>query len=431
MGFGKFIGGTLLAVGAVIAAPLVVPALGATAIGGAIVTGAAAVGEVAAAAGTAITSTAIGGAVAGATTTVMAGVGTTVGIAAEAVGLSSVAAVTGTTAGAAALGTIATTGAVGVASGVSGAAKLSEASDIKEKALQDYNAEKQTFERKQANTNRGLEALGKLKLQIWESFGRFEVMYSKIQNPPKIKGTTEIETIELSPGDLDNIKAVTISVKNLLSGGAGSVSAGGLIGMATSGGLASSITMASTGTAISSLSGAAATNATLAAFGGGSLAVGGAGMAGGAAVLGGLTFTPMLMVGGIALNSHAKKSLDTAKDIESEADSAIEKMKAARRELSKVAELGEEIRTELEKLYAKYKRLIGIMEDIVSKKTDYRQFTIEEKKTLEKTILVLKLLKQVSMQNILDNKNGGSILESEVQSTLSYSEKAYQKEFAS
>ena len=45
---------------------------------------------------------------------------------------------------------------------------------------------------------------------------------------------------------------------------------------------------ASTGTSIASLSGAAATNATLAFFGGGSLAAGGLGMAGGTAVLGGL-----------------------------------------------------------------------------------------------------------------------------------------------
>lgn len=51
---------------------------------------------------------------------------------------------------------------------------------------------------------------------------------------------------------------------------------------------------ASTGTALSSLSGAAYWSATLAAFGGGSLAAGGFGMAGGAIVLGGLFAVPAI-----------------------------------------------------------------------------------------------------------------------------------------
>ena len=59
---------------------------------------------------------------------------------------------------------------------------------------------------------------------------------------------------------------------------------------------ASTFAAASTGTAIATLSGAAATNATLAFFGGGSLAAGGLGMAGGTAVLGGLVAGPALCV---------------------------------------------------------------------------------------------------------------------------------------
>lgn len=56
---------------------------------------------------------------------------------------------------------------------------------------------------------------------------------------------------------------------------------------------------ASTGTAISTLSGAAATNATLAWFGGGSLATGGLGMAGGTVVLGGLVAVPAIIIMGL------------------------------------------------------------------------------------------------------------------------------------
>lgn len=72
---------------------------------------------------------------------------------------------------------------------------------------------------------------------------------------------------------------------------------GGLVGGSTAlgaWGLVSLIGSASTGTVISSLSGIAATNATLAWFGGGSLATGGAGMAGGFWVLGGIVAAPII-----------------------------------------------------------------------------------------------------------------------------------------
>lgn len=59
---------------------------------------------------------------------------------------------------------------------------------------------------------------------------------------------------------------------------------------------------ASTGTALHTLGGAAAFNATLAWFGGGSIAAGGAGMAGGAAVLGGIVAVPALAL--MAMFSH-------------------------------------------------------------------------------------------------------------------------------
>ena len=67
---------------------------------------------------------------------------------------------------------------------------------------------------------------------------------------------------------------------------------------------------ASTGTAISTLSGAAATNATLAFFGGGSLATGGLGMAGGMYVLGGLVAGPALMVMGMITEAKSKEKID-------------------------------------------------------------------------------------------------------------------------
>lgn len=88
---------------------------------------------------------------------------------------------------------------------------------------------------------------------------------------------------------------------------------GGLVGGSAAlgaWGLVSLIGSASTGTAISSLSGVAATNATLAWFGGGSLATGGAGMAGGFWVLGGIVAAPIVYFS----TKSAYEKLDTIKE---------------------------------------------------------------------------------------------------------------------
>ena len=85
---------------------------------------------------------------------------------------------------------------------------------------------------------------------------------------------------------------------------------------------------ASTGTAIASLSGAAATNATLAFFGGGSLAAGSLGMAGGTMVLGGLVAGPALMVMGFVAGSAADKELEKARTNKAEVVEVAKQLEA-------------------------------------------------------------------------------------------------------
>ena len=293
-----------------------------------------------------------------------------------------------------------------------------------------YHQAKKVFDQQQEDTNAALKKLGEEKVKIWSSFDRFVTMYSKIRNPPTLSGTASAEELTLNADELKNIKAVSISAQELLAGGLESVSGGALIGLATSGGLVSSITVASTGTSISALSGAAASNATLAAFGGGSLASGGAGMAGGTVVLGGLTVAPMLMIGGIALNSKGKKSLEAAKDIQHEVNTAVKQMEAAEVELKKVSGLSDQILKELRKLHKKFAALMDEMEAITDAKVNYLEFSIQEKKALEKTILSLKLLKYLSMQNILDDDEKHSVLEKEVSNTLKDCQKTYQEKLA-
>ncbi|MEZ9119293.1 hypothetical protein [Vibrio cyclitrophicus] len=100
---------------------------------------------------------------------------------------------------------------------------------------------------------------------------------------------------------------------------------GGLVGGSTAlgaWGLVSLVGSASTGTAISSLSGVAATNATLAWFGGGSIATGGAGMAGGFWVLGGIVAAPIVFFS----TKNAYKKVDTLKEKKRELTEECEKL---------------------------------------------------------------------------------------------------------
>ena len=90
----------------------------------------------------------------------------------------------------------------------------------------------------------------------------------------------------------------------------GRIAAGTLVGYASVTGSWTLMTMlgsASTGTALSALSGAAAYNATMAAFGGGTLAAGGLGVAGGAWVLTGIAVIPAVAFAAWSTRSKAKE----------------------------------------------------------------------------------------------------------------------------
>ena len=148
----------------------------------------------------------------------------------------------------------------------------------------------------------------KLKLEIWDrQLGRFVCLFQELRNVD-LQGAAGMD--ELGGGleaRLADMQAMTKRVAEAVGGGAIAVSSGALMGVASYGG-ATLLATASTGTAISSLSGVAATNATLAWFGGGSLAAGGLGVAGGAAILGGIVAAPVLAVGGTVLAAKARKN---------------------------------------------------------------------------------------------------------------------------
>lgn len=403
MGIGKWIVGGVCAVGAVIAAPVVLPVAAAaaatagTAVAGAAAAAGTAVAGAAAAAGTAV----VGG---------MAAVGSTVGTAAGAVGLASVATVAGTTAGAAAVGTIATAGAVGIASTGVGAKKMIEAKEIVDRAESKYSEQKKILDKEESATNKSIERLGILKGNICEGFIQFYDVITKVKNCNIISADAKDEELRISKEELDNLKAMSFKVTELLGVSAGSIGVGALTGLAVYGGTMA-IGTASTGAAIAGLSGVAATNATLASFGGGAIAAGGLGMAGGTAVLGGLVAAPALAVGGIFLAFKGNESVEKAYEVEKKANTAVKQMNLSIDKVKEIKKVVTMITLELNKLNKNFHNTLEQLKKIVEEKQDFNKFTSEEIEVTEKSVLIVKILKKIITTDLLIKKGEEQVVD--------------------
>lgn len=178
-----------------------------------------------------------------------------------------------------------------------------EAKNLYDKALSSLQVEKD-------NTQESLEKLGNLKLNFYKELIIPTIdMLNKIPElPTKKEFIFNGKTIKL-PNQNDHLemKKYETSISDIISGGAKALGTGGLVGLATFGGVGT-FAVTTTGTAIAGLSGVAATNATLAWLGGGALSVGGLGMAGGMAVLGGIVAAPVLAVAGMVFASKAEEA---------------------------------------------------------------------------------------------------------------------------
>ena len=166
-----------------------------------------------------------------------------------------------------------------------------------------------------------LNQLGQQKVYVLNSnLTRFVDDFSKIKNVDftDTEGLEELKKFHLDSAEFIELKSM-VSFAGALASGAVAGTAGGALAAFGAYGAAQALACASTGTAIASLSGAAATNATLAFFGGGSLAAGGLGVAGGTAVLGGLVAGPALLVIGFVAGGAAKKELEKARTNQAEA----------------------------------------------------------------------------------------------------------------
>lgn len=197
----------------------------------------------------------------------------------------------------------------------------------------------------------------------------------------------------------EELKTVSVGAGVLLwgLGGATLGTAGGFAAAGATTAAVMALGTASTGTAIASLSGAAATNATLAALGGGAIAAGGGGMALGTTILGATTLGAGLLVGGIIFNfagGAISKKADKAQAQMQQAQGEIFLICRYLRDLYDTEKRYEKMLSSVERIYRKH---LDRLEDLVilSGKTDWQQYSDQEKQLTENTALLVGLLFQM------------------------------------
>ena len=296
---------------------------------------------------------------------------------------------------------------IAVATGAVGIGKTTMAGFDQHKAskLNKNSNERMEEAAKRLNTYRkqceaSLEALGNEKLFVLNgNISDFLDTFTKIKNVDFTDslGLTELSKLTIDKKDFDELgemRHFALSVADGLAAGA----TGGAIAAFGAYSAAAAFATASTGTAISTLSGAAASNATLAFFGGGSLAAGGMGMAGGTAVLGGLVAGPALMIMGIIVGAKAGKNLENAKASAAEATVYCDQMDAGSELCIAIRRRTDMFYSLLALLDARFLPMIQKMKEIVtSEGYDYSQYTLEAKKVIAAAASLA-----VSVKSILD-----------------------------
>lgn len=301
-------------------------------------------------------------------------------------------------------GIAAIAGALGVGSGIHGGMKMKEANDTMRWAKEKQEKAISKFKSKNASTTKLMDDIGKQELQILDNFKKFSDLIERIQGRPDFKSYSR-DGVELPKFEAEDLKEVAVGAGVLLGGlgGAAAGTAGGFAGAGAATAAVMAVGTASTGTALSSLSGAALTNATLAALGGGSLAAGGGGMALGTAVLGGATLGVGLLVGGIIFNatgSHLSDKADEAYKQAQETERKVNKIVKYLNELSSAAQPFKDSLTRVEGEYKKrYSSLYNTVE--YRKKTNWSDFTDEEKLTTENLVLLVGLLYKMCRVNLV------------------------------
>ncbi len=296
------------------------------------------------------------------------------------------------------IGIAAATGAVGAGKTIHAGVDASKAKKINKSAneLVQESSEKTNHQRKACGT--ALTSLGEEKLYVLNSsITEFLDTFTKIKNVDfrDSEGLEELRKLRIDEKEFTELKDM-VNFAGSIAGGAAAGTAGGALIAFGAYGAAQALAVASTGTAISTLSGAAATNATLAFFGGGSLAAGGLGMAGGTAVLGGLVVGPALLALGFIADSAAKKNLEKAEGNRNEAIAMAADLEKASLQCATIRRRTYMFYNLLARLDSYFLPLIYRMEDILkSEGDDYSLYSGDSKKTVASCASIAVTIKTV------------------------------------
>ncbi len=283
------------------------------------------------------------------------------------------------------IGAAVATGAIGGGKTVKAVTDNSKANRINTLANNSVEAAKAELDRQRKDVGTALDKLGREKLNILNhNVMDFVTCFEKIKNIDfqSSVGLEELKNLHIDKDTFQELKELS-NFAIEVAGGAAVGAVGGALTALGAYGAAMTFASASTGTAIATLSGAAATNATLAFFGGGSLAAGGLGMAGGMVVLGGLVAGPALMVMGMITGAKSQEKLENALANKAQADEIVESLNAASVQCSAVRRRTYMFYNLLAHLDSYFLPQIWKMQDIVENEgTDYRTYQRESKKAI-------------------------------------------------
>ena len=296
------------------------------------------------------------------------------------------------------IGIGAVAGALGVGKSAKAVVDVNSANKLNKSATTLIEDARDLLERQRLACGRSLEKLGEEKLFILNSsITQFLDGFTRIKNVEfaNTEGLDELSRLHIDSKEFEELQELS-SFAGAVAGGAAAGVAGGAITAFGAYGAAQTFAVASTGTAIATLHGAAATNATLAFFGGGSLAVNGLGIAGGMVVLGGLVAGPALMTMGFVAGAAAKKNLEKAKINKAEALETAAQSEAASLQCEAIRRRTYVFYNLLARLDSYLLPLIYRMEDILKDEgDDYRQYGDESKKAIASCVSVAVAVKAV------------------------------------
>ena len=345
-------------------------------------------------------------------------------------------------------GAAALAGVTGLYKGGKAVVNNNKAKEMVADAQSLYESAKENLDYQRNITSKDLDTLGRTKLDSWSNdIGTFVKTFKEFKNV-ELQGNVNLnEKLKMkvdSTGNFKNMEIASLKATEVVKAGVSTLGAGALAGIASYGG-AMMFASASTGTAIATLSGAAATNATLAWFGGGSLAAGGLGMAGGTAVLGGIVAGPILAVAGFIMAAKSEENLSNAKKTYSEAKLAAEKMDTMTDFMSKVSDISNNYNSFISEFTQRYKTVLNNLNQIYSitkeeqkglfinklrsifglgYKVDFRKLSLDQQKYLQFSWLMTQVLYAVLTAPILTQDGD---LDKDVFNTLEGAKESSQK----